>query len=92
VIAPPLIVLLSLKYGWRSAFLLVSVAGLLWVPFWLRATRNHDEVALHEHSEEVWGLKQRLSNLGNKRVLAYVLTRFLEIAPAISFSSGCRNI
>ena len=76
MIAPPLIVLLSLKYAWRSAFLLVSVAGLLWVPFWLRATRNHDEVALHEHSEEVCGLKQRLSNLGNKRVLAYVLTRF----------------
>lgn len=76
VIAPPLIVFLSLKYGWRSAFLLASVAGLLWVPFWLRATRNHDEVASHEHSEEVWGINQRLSNLGNKRVLAYVLTRF----------------
>ena len=76
VIAPPLIVFLSLKYGWRSAFLLASVAGLLWVPFWLRATRNHDEVASHEYSEEGWGIKQRLSNLGNKRVLAYVLTRF----------------
>ena len=40
VIAPPLIVFLSLKYGWRSAFLLASVAGLLWVPFWLCATRK----------------------------------------------------
>ena len=76
VVAPPLIVFLSLKYGWRSAFLLVSMAGLLWVPLWLRATRNHDEVASHEHSGEVWSIKQRLSNLGNKRVLSYVLTRF----------------
>ena len=76
VVAPPLIVFLSLKYGWRSAFLLVSMAGLLWVPLWLRVTRNHDEVASPEHSGEVWSIKQRLSNLGNKRVLSYVLTRF----------------
>lgn len=76
VIAPPLIVFLSLKYGWRSAFLLASVAGLLWVPFWLYATRNHSEVPWVQDAGEMWGVKQRLSNLANKRVLSYILTRF----------------
>jgi ACS family hexuronate transporter-like MFS transporter len=76
VIAPPLIVFLSLKYGWRSAFLLASVAGLLWVPFWLYATRNHSEVPWVQDAGEMWGVKQRLSNLTNKRVLSYILTRF----------------
>ncbi|HEU0007546.1 MAG TPA: MFS transporter [Terriglobia bacterium] len=76
VIAPPLIVFLSLKYGWRSAFLLVSMAGLFWVPFWLYATRNHYDVSAVQNSGETWSFRQRLSHLANKRVLAYVLTRF----------------
>ena len=76
VIAPPLIVFLSLKYGWRSAFLLASVAGLLWVPFWLYATRNHPEVSPIQDSGAMSGVKQGLSNLANKRVLSYILTRF----------------
>ena len=76
VIAPPLIVFLSLKYGWRSAFLLASMAGLLWVPLWLYTTRNHSEISVVQNSGEIWSFRQRLSHLANKRVLAYVLTRF----------------
>jgi MFS transporter, ACS family, hexuronate transporter len=76
VIAPPLIVFLSLKYGWRSAFLLASLAGLFWVPLWLYATRNHSEVSPVQDSGETWSVRQRLSHLANKRVLSYVLTRF----------------
>src|SRR5262249_47961037 len=34
VLAPPLIVYLMLKFGWPSAFLLPSVAGLLWLIPW----------------------------------------------------------
>jgi len=35
IVAPPLIVLLMLKFGWQAAFLLPSVAGLLWLVPWL---------------------------------------------------------
>jgi ACS family hexuronate transporter-like MFS transporter len=36
VVAPPLIVLVTVKYGWRMAFVIPSVLGLLWPILWLR--------------------------------------------------------
>lgn len=36
IVAPPLIVFLSLHFGWRAGFILPSLAGLLWVIPWLR--------------------------------------------------------
>ncbi len=37
VIAPPIIVLITLHYGWRKAFLIPSLLGLLWIAPWLRS-------------------------------------------------------
>jgi ACS family hexuronate transporter-like MFS transporter len=34
VLAPPLIVWITLRFGWREAFLIPGAAGLLWVPLW----------------------------------------------------------
>src|SRR3954452_22241411 len=39
LIAPPLIVFLSVRFGWRTAFLVAGCAGAVWIPFWLVATR-----------------------------------------------------
>jgi ACS family hexuronate transporter-like MFS transporter len=36
IIAPPLITMLTIRYGWQSAFLLPTAAGFLWVLPWLR--------------------------------------------------------
>ena len=36
IVAPPIIVLITLHYGWRAAFVLPSLAGLLWIVPWLR--------------------------------------------------------
>lgn len=36
VIAPPLVVYLMLNFGWRSAFLIPSLAGLVWLIPWLK--------------------------------------------------------
>jgi ACS family hexuronate transporter-like MFS transporter len=36
IAAPPLIVYLTLHFGWRIAFLVPSVAGLIWIVPWLR--------------------------------------------------------
>lgn len=37
IVAPPLIVLIMLHFGWRAAFVLPSLAGLLWIFPWLRS-------------------------------------------------------
>jgi MFS transporter, ACS family, aldohexuronate transporter len=36
VIAPPLVVYIIKHYGWRAAFLIPSVAGMLWIVPWVR--------------------------------------------------------
>lgn len=35
VIAPPLIAFLYLGYGWRTTFLIIGIAGMLWILPWL---------------------------------------------------------
>lgn len=37
IVAPPLITYLMLHYGWQSAFLLPSAAGLIWLLPWLKS-------------------------------------------------------
>jgi len=40
VLAPPLATWLAVQYGWRSAFLVTGVLGLLWIPLWHWAARR----------------------------------------------------
>jgi ACS family hexuronate transporter-like MFS transporter len=39
LIAPPLIAWITLRYGWRMAFLLPGAVGLIWIPLWLLVYR-----------------------------------------------------
>ena len=39
-LAPPVVVFLASRYGWRTAFLLPSVCGLLWIVPWLVVYRR----------------------------------------------------
>ena len=73
VIAPPLVVWLSLHYGWRSAFLIAGLSGLVWLPLWHMATRNTQRPAAATPTP-VWTLLPRL--LRDPRSLAYMATRF----------------
>ena len=34
MLAPPLATWLAVRFGWRSAFVVTGVSGLLWIPFW----------------------------------------------------------
>jgi ACS family hexuronate transporter-like MFS transporter len=71
LLAPPVMIFLSLRYGWRTAFLLASTVGVIWVPAWLMATRARH---VKEGAVPIPHVKRTLPrNLG---VLAYVLTRF----------------
>lgn len=70
LIAPPLVVWLSLHYGWRSAFLLAGAAGLLWLPLWAAATKGTPQAVSAARPTAPWKLLTR------PRSLAYVATRF----------------
>lgn len=43
LITPPLVVFMTLKFGWRMAFLLPSTLGFLWVIVWRWAYRSPDK-------------------------------------------------
>lgn len=74
LIAPPLVVWLSLHYGWRSAFFLAGVAGLIWLPLWLLATRASEQTTGVERPLPMRQVLPRV--LRDPRCLAYVATRF----------------
>lgn len=40
IIAPPLCAWLLIAYGWRAAFLITGAVGVIWVVFWMPATRR----------------------------------------------------
>ncbi len=44
IVAPPLIVLIVLRWGWRAAFVTVGVTGLMWVILWAFVYRTPREV------------------------------------------------
>ncbi len=73
LIAPPLIVFLSLRYGWRAAFLIASSVGAIWIPLWLAATRPQGSKSgppAPPLAEAIRAIPR------DRRVLAYVLARF----------------
>jgi len=74
--APPLVVFLSLRYGWRMAFLIPSTIGLLWVPFWLKATRHPPEVTTAATPTSSLELRDVPRLLRDRRVIGYILARF----------------
>jgi MFS transporter, ACS family, hexuronate transporter len=44
IVAPPLVVLIVLEWGWRAAFIAVGLTGLAWVILWLLIYRTPREV------------------------------------------------
>jgi ACS family hexuronate transporter-like MFS transporter len=40
VVAPPIVVLCTLSFGWRYAFVIPGMLGLGWVPFWIKIYRS----------------------------------------------------
>ena len=75
LIAPPLVVWLSLHLGWRSAFIVAGLAGFIWLPLWALATRQ--QPILQTPVEARLPIQKLLpAMLRNPRYLAYVATRF----------------
>jgi ACS family hexuronate transporter-like MFS transporter len=55
IIAPPVVVWLTLAYGWRMAFALTSLVGMIWLLFWSAIYR--------EPADHSWITQQELSHI-----------------------------
>jgi ACS family hexuronate transporter-like MFS transporter len=75
LIALPLMVFLSVRYGWRTAFWVASVAGGIWIPLWLRIARPP---STEEKTQRYYSIRENLSLIRDRGVLAYTLTRFIS--------------
>jgi len=58
ILAPPVVVLIVLRWGWRTAFMAVGLTGLVWVFLWLFIYRTPREVAAEvtAHPTPPWTL------------------------------------
>lgn len=74
LIAPPALVFLTLHFGWRSAFVVTGVLGLIWVPFWWKALASAPETgqtsAANDPKPSPWSL------FHDRRALSFTATRF----------------
>jgi ACS family hexuronate transporter-like MFS transporter len=89
IVAPPLVVLLTLHFGWQAAFILPSLAGLLWVIPWLR---TYWEPWRHPHLQG--GSTQRLPGQYRKEPSILHLLTFRAVWGAIlmrAFSAPVTN-
>jgi len=79
-IAPPIIVWLLQRHGYRSAFLVAASLGLLWVPLWWLLYRNPvaEERTVAEPKRSVWEL------FAQRPVWAVMMCRFF-IGPVMQF-------
>lgn len=89
IIAPPIIVLISLRLGWRAAFFLPGLLGFLWLALWIALYRvpqdyprmSQAELNSLDTSHEPTGdeTARRWTSLWKERnVLALVLARFVS--------------
>lgn len=87
VLAPPLTILISNEYGWRWAFIVPGIIGLVWVVVWVLIPWRKKQQAKAEIPAEIAvedtpevPVEQRpsfLSILTNKYALVFLLIRFL---------------
>jgi ACS family hexuronate transporter-like MFS transporter len=78
-VAPPLIVFLLRRYGFRTAFLVPALAGLLWVPLWWFVYGRESKP--HQGSETPTSIR---TMLGKSSTWAVMSCRFM-IGPVMQF-------
>jgi ACS family hexuronate transporter-like MFS transporter len=93
VIAPPLIVWITLQFGWHAAFLIPSSLGFLWVALWLKsfhAPAGHPRLTEAERRYILEGAEQESAPPSNAQLLrvrqtwAVMLCRAL-VGPVVQF-------
>jgi ACS family hexuronate transporter-like MFS transporter len=74
-IAPPLIALLAIRFGWQSVFIVTGLTGLLWVGPWLLLVRGTS--ALTDPKEAIDGGTSRLSLLKMPNLWLLLIARLM---------------
>ncbi|MHA6881250.1 MFS transporter [Ralstonia pseudosolanacearum] len=85
LLAPPLVVFLSLRYGWQSAFVVTGVLGFVWAALWYgfyRSPSEHAQLSAAEHERIISGQIRSVGAARGKRPVREVVTsrRFWAIA------------
>ena len=79
-LAPVTVALITLRYGWRSAFVFTGLAGIVWLVLWLMIYRSPSQTADHGPRAKIdW-----LALLRARGCWTLILTRFLT-DPVIYF-------
>jgi MFS transporter, ACS family, hexuronate transporter len=71
VFAPPVVALCAIHFGWRYAFVLPGLLGVIWLPFWIKTYRDAERPAQAARKGASWR-----SLLKQRNVWALVLPRF----------------
>ena len=79
-LAPVLGIALSEHFGWRTAFIATASFGLLWIPFWLFATKRVPSLLNHAQSRASTPVK-----LTNHAAVIRAGLLMLGVAPLIAF-------
>ncbi|MEX0883396.1 MAG: MFS transporter, partial [Cyclobacteriaceae bacterium] len=80
VIAPPLTIVISGQYGWRWAFIIPGIIGVVWVIAWFFPSWKKSLHAVSQRETKQAGspIQVPLINLlKNRTVLAFIMIRFL---------------
>lgn len=79
ILAPPLIAWITLKFGWRFAFLIPGACGLVWVAVWLRIYRKPAEYGYEVEPEPQTALTKSTwrTLLRDRNVLGLFFARML---------------
>ncbi|MFM7397712.1 MAG: MFS transporter [Verrucomicrobiota bacterium] len=75
LIAPAVIPLMALNYGWRSTFVVAGLLGVVWIFFWIPLFREAPRLA--DEEAETGRKVPWLSLLGKRQAWAYMVAKFL---------------
>ncbi|PMS34930.1 ACS family hexuronate transporter-like MFS transporter [Trinickia symbiotica] len=91
LLAPPLVIFLSLRYGWQSAFAVTGALGFVWAAIWFafyRSPGDHKRISANERAAIVSGQSPIAAPAGDDRRIRRVIgtRRFWAIAQARFFA------
>ena len=98
VLAPPIATMIAIRSGWRAAFIVTGALGLLWIPVWLRVSRDDraappPKIAPVARDRRIWILTAAnalamtpYSLWANFTTLYFVEARHLTMAQAMRYT------
>jgi ACS family hexuronate transporter-like MFS transporter len=98
VLAPPIATMIAIRSGWRAAFIVTGALGLLWIPVWLRVSRDDraappQKTAPVARDRRIWVLTAAnalamipYSLWANFTTLYFVEARHLTMAQAMRYT------